>query len=228
MRKFFPITFPGLLLLILYVLPLQAQGKFLKGLLEGETNPPIGELESEYGLLPLTDEFLVELEIARMERALREEDSLGFADGFSDDAAQGLEATPPNAIAEFMGYFIRRMRSRGINAPAGERFAGTFDFALKDISLERRGNKIDLSGVVEFSFLTVNDSISLPMSSPFQAGYHLQQERWKIKQARGLFEFFIACIQRLVPGEAIPAKYRQFAPDASKAGIQPAGKEGMK
>lgn len=226
MRKFLPITFPGLLFLILYVLPLQAQGKFLKGLLEGETNPPIGELEREYGLLALTDEFLVELEIAQMERALREEDSLGFADGFSDDAVQGLEATPPNAIAEFMGYFIRRMRSRGIQAPPGEAFAGTFDFALKDISLERRGNKIDLAGVVEFSFLAVNDSTPLPMSAPIQASYHLRQERWKIKQARGLFEFFIACMQRLSPGEAIPAKYRQFAPGASKAGIQPPGKEG--
>lgn len=173
--------------------------------------PTIEQLESQHGSLELGDEFLVLLEVAQMEQALQEEDSLGFADGFYDEDDEGAGAQPVNTIIQFMNYFIRIMHTRIVSSDSGQVITGTFDFTIRDVNLQLHGNKIDVDAIVEFSYLTIDDSTKTPMSHAIEAKFQPKHNRWKIKEARGLFEFFNACIMRLSPGEAIPEKFLLLA-----------------
>lgn len=227
MNKTLLISCLGFVFMAIWAIPAAAQPKLLKGLYPGDI-PTISELENQYGSLEPTDEFMVALEIAQMEQALQEEDSTGFAERFSDEDEEKLEYDPLQTIIEFMGYFIRVMRTRTITSASGEHITGTFDFTIRDLDLQRQGNHINLFAMVKFSYLMIDDSTQVPMTSPVQAKFHLRHKRWKIKHAQGLFEFFSACIERLSPGEAIPEKYRRLASDFRYPATQTSRREGRK
>lgn len=192
-----------------------SQLRFVSNLVEG-SNPSISELEDQYGELELTDEFQVKLETAQLERALQEEDSLGFASSFSGEGAVLSGGNPPSLIAEFIGYFTRVMRRRSIQAPDGETYTATFDFAIRDTRTRRCGNHIDLNATVEFAYLMVDDSTRTPISYPIEARFFPRRHRWKIRHVQGLFEFFYACIERLSPTEMIPGKFLALTGKSTK------------
>lgn len=219
MQKKLFLTWIGVVFIMTCAFPVTAQSKLI-GSRNTEGYPDITELENEFGALTLTDEFLVELEIAQMEQALQEEDSAGFAEGFSGEGEPGLESDPLQSIIEFMGYFIRIMQTRTIHSAPGEDINGTFDFTIRDANLHRQGNHINLSAIVEFSYLMINDSTQVPISAPVQAKFYLRNKRWKIKHVQGLFEFFYTCIERLSPNEPLPEKYRQLVADFRYPGTQ--------
>ncbi|MFZ0392128.1 MAG: hypothetical protein WAN36_16825 [Calditrichia bacterium] len=170
----------------------------------GTAYPTLEELEAEHGYLVLTDEEIVEMELAELNQNIVEQDVDGFVEAFSEDyeePSEGAESQAQN-IENFMKKFFEVMNTRPIymlpdSTPAITKgLSGTWDIQIDSIIVVGQGNKIKMNFTIDMMGLPLQSGNRESLRSECELYWHQKSNKWKIKSSKGLFPFFTNCMTK--------------------------------